>query len=780
MPIKRPKYAFRVGQVFDIQAVRHSFSKSWPSSEEPTDRRPEPQYLFQRQRDDSPLPISEPELDRLIFNREFRALSDGETKSRAVGIGPNGPRDKWAPVRKFWCERYDEGPVPHSKASLNRFIQKILDEWKDRPELPTITPACWTLRGWVKTRGVPGSRPMTVMERRPPNSRKISSKLRKRIMEWAVAWFWSARPRDRMDAQAKIVRMISFLNRRALKANPDAAPIEIPDYSTTCRHILKAERKQTWAAKNNEKAAYRRYNGVHQGLTATRLLEKVVIDGTRGDQHLALAIDDETLEPVGRPTVQFAICVRTRVLLAVTVTFEDPSLYTAMAVLKRMVLPKVDLIAARPDLRETLEPHGKPGAVVLDNAWEEVGKTAQDALEDAHIDVIWADKDDPEFKAIGERAIGTFSRKLFHKAPGGIPYPPYILRKMNLDPLKTAVMTSSDLEERVLDAIDDYHRQKHDGLGGLAAIEMWQRESQIHGIETLSDPEFLDSAFAEVFDVSITREGVLLERTRYHDELNTTLLLERLAPLEPGHHRRTTIRARAKAKRPTADLTVLYVWNHRDQEYVRLPAKDAHHLLGMNRQQRILYKTFAESAGLPFNTDEDKARARLRVIEELERKLPGELLRTKRKQRQLLAPPPQHIIGTSLRVQTLTPSPTGMNDLQVPVTYGSRAGDGMPSRGPRRGGKRATAKSQRTRNERSSARKTAEEALARAQQSGGPAHGFVPSSEPISQRNCPDRPEGATQKAFTLKDDASDFLRRLQEQGWGAGSSAAKRQNKGE
>lgn len=775
MTIKRPKYAFRVGQVFDIQAVRHAFSRSWPSSDEPADRRPEPEYLFQRERDDSPLPITEAELDRLIFNREFNALSDGETKSRAVRISPSGPRDEWAPIRKFWCERYDEGPVPHSKVSLNRFIQKVRDEWKDNPELPTIIPACWTLRRWVKSRGVPGSRPMAVMDRLPPKSRKIASKLGKRIMDWAVAWFWSARPRDRMDAQAKIVRMISFLNRRARQNDSDAAPIIIPDYSTTCRHIRKAERKQTWAAKNDEKAAYRRYNGVHRGLTATRLLEKVVIDGTRGDQHLALAIDDETLEPVGPPSVQFAICVRTRVLLAVTTTYEDPSLYTAMAVLKRMVLPKVDLIAARPDLRETLEPHGKPGAVVFDNAWEQVGKTAQDALEDAHIDVIWADKDDPEFKAIGERAIGTFTRKLFHKAPGGIPYPPNILRKMNIDPLATAVMTRSDLEERVLDAIDDYHRQKHDGLGGLAAIEMWQRESQIHGVETLSDPEFLDSAFAEVFDVSITREGVVLEGVRYHDELKTTLLLERLAPLEPGHHRRTTIRARAKAKRSTADHTVLHVWNHRDQEYVHLPAKDAHHLLGMNRQQRILYKTFAESEGLPFNTDEDKARARLRVIEELERKLPGEQIRAKRKQRQLLAPPPQHIIGTSVRVQTLTPSPTGMNDLQVPVTYGNRAGDGMPSRGPRRGGKRATAKTQKARNETSWAKKTAEEALARSQQSGGPAHSFASSSEPASTPNSSDVPVKATEKAFTLRGDASDFLRRLQEQGWGAGSSAAKR-----
>jgi putative transposase len=277
---------------------------------------------------------------------------------------------------------------------------------------------------------------------------------------------------------------------------------------------------------------YRRFNGVQPGLTATRLLEKVVVDDTRADQHLAIAIDDVTLEPMGRPIVQFGICVRTRALLSVTPTLEDPGLFTAMGGLKRIVLPKVDLIAARPDLRDALAPHGKPGEVVWDRAWQQTGVSAQDALEDAHIDVTWADIEDPEFKAIGERVIGTFSRKLFHKAPGGIPYPPYILRKMGIDPLRTVVLTMSLFEERILDAWDDYQRQPHKGLDGMAPIEMWQRDSQIHGIEILPDPEFLDSAFGEVFDVSITREGVRVGGTRYHDPLKYHIAIRATCPVD--------------------------------------------------------------------------------------------------------------------------------------------------------------------------------------------------------------------------------------------------------
>lgn len=776
----RPKYLFSIKQPVAIHKVRHSFSKCWPSSDDPQDHRPEPEYLFLRERDESPYPISESELDLLIFNREFTTLSEGEAKSKTVRISPSGPRDKWAPVRKFWCERYDESPVPHSAASLKRFVKEVCDVWGERPEFPKIIPCPWTVRGWVKTRGVPGSRPLCVMDRHLPDSRKIASKLKTKIMNWAVAWFWSAEQRDRKDAHAKIVRVASFLNRRALLRDPRATKIKIPDYSTLCRHISDAESKTTWGAKHGEKPAYRRFNGVQPGLTATRLLEQVVIDDTRADQHLALAIDDITLEPVGRPTVQFGICVRTRALLSVTPTYEDPSLFTAMGGLKRIVLPKVDLIAERPDLRDTLAPHGKPGCVVWDRAWQQTGKSAQDALEDAHIDVTWADIEDPEFKAIGERVIGTFSRKLFHKAPGGIPYPPYILRKMGIDPSRTVVLTMSLLEERILDAWDDYQRQPHKGLAGMAPIEMWERDSQIHGIEILPDPEFLDSAFGEVFDVSITREGVRIDGTRYHDPLNTTLLLERLAPVTVGHgRRRTSIRARAKAKRNPATPTILNVWNHRDQEYVQLPAKDGYHLLGLNRQQRILYKNFAKAEGLPYNTDEDKARARLRVVEMLERDLPGRSIEAKRKQRQLLAPPPQHIIGTSVRVQTINPSPSGTNDLQIPTTYGNRAGDGKPSKGNRRGGKRATAKALKTRKANSWAKRTAEEAVARTQQLGGPVTGFRRPPNVISKPNSPPI-VGATQKAFTLRTNAPDFLSHLESSGWGPGSSAVKRPSKGE
>jgi hypothetical protein len=212
---------------------------------------------------------------------------------------------------------------------------------------------------------------------------------------------------------------------------------------------------------------------------------------------------------------------------------------------------------------------------------------------------------------------------------------------------------------------------------------------------------------------------------------------------------------------------------------VQLPAIDGYHLLGLNRQQKLLYKNFADAEGLPYNTDEDKARARLRVIEMLEHDFPELSIQAKRKQRQLLAPPPQHIVGTSVHVQTINPSPSGTNDLQVPTSYGNRAGDGKPNKGNRRGGKRATAKALKTRKAHSWAKRTAQEAVARTQQLGGPATSFSRSPKANSTPNSLPI-VGTTQNAFTLRTDASDFLSHLKSSGWGAGSSAVKRRSKGE
>jgi hypothetical protein len=69
MRAKLPKYAFWVKQVVEIQNLHHFFpGPGHPRTTQ--DHRPKPE--FPRERDESPFPIPESELDRLAIDREFR------------------------------------------------------------------------------------------------------------------------------------------------------------------------------------------------------------------------------------------------------------------------------------------------------------------------------------------------------------------------------------------------------------------------------------------------------------------------------------------------------------------------------------------------------------------------------------------------------------------------------------------------------------------------------------------------------------------------------------
>ncbi|MEW6451375.1 MAG: hypothetical protein AB1490_12030 [Pseudomonadota bacterium] len=770
---KQPKLRFRRGQTVEIEGVRHTFQQAWPSSVDPDDFRPEPEYLFLRERDHSPSQMGEDKLDFLISVQQFRTLSAAEARGKLRPVAPTGPRDPLAPVRKFWCERYDESPCPWSKPALDAFIENVCEIWKERPEFPSqFIPKCWTLKRWVKERGVPGDRPLAAMDRKEPPERQTFPDRLEKIINSAVAWHWSARHREKWDAYKKVCLLVLYLNRRARRKDENAEQMPVPHHSTIYRRIDDAESHPTWSAKNGEHSADKRFNGVRPGLSATKLMETIVIDATSAD--VLLALDRHKMEIVGRPNFEVAFDVKTRAIVGGTITFEEESLYTKMAVLKRVLLPKTDLIAARPDLKDTLEPYGKPGTVVVDNAWAQVGKSFQDALEDVHIDLVLAPIETPEYKAIVERGIQTVSNKLFHKAPGGVPFPPHLLRKMGIDPSETVVMDLHVIEELFLDAIDDYNRQPHDGLDDVAPIEAWRRECQIHGIEIIEDVDFIEDALAEVFDVSITREGVLLQDVRYHDETKTGLLLERLAPRDPGHRRRrTTIRARAKAKRDPGDLTKIRVWNHVDREYVRLPAVGQEYLFGLNRQQNKIYKDFAKNEKIPFNTDEDKAKARLRLIRKLEAALPGATQSARHKHRQLFGPAPRTVAGTRVVVQTVQPRHDGMGAPFVPSDYGKRTGDAMPSVGIRRGGKAATRKSVRTHREKSSALKAAEAAVERTKSYDGPG---ASSPKDVEREHHAGPAFKSPTDAFGQAKDPQQFVNELRKKGWGQGSSGTAHQ----
>ncbi|MCW2282586.1 putative transposase [Rhodoblastus acidophilus] len=698
------KHALKSGDVYELDGVRYVYNQSFaaPEGTAPEDWAELNEYLFLRERDGVRLQLTERRLDELIYDRLFKPAKEGKSLPRP--LPPDGPKDPKARMRQFWCERYDEIQPMKSDASLKAFVEDVIAKYKNDAEFqgfpgyPEKIPHYWSICDWVEKRGYPGCRPLYLMCSKR-SGRNHFPRVVEDLINEAIVWYWSGTTRDRVSAHIQIKEAIRQLNKKA--EQDGGKPLPVLAYSTFCRRVFESENRATWGAKYGEKAAIARFDGTNPLPEAKRILHVVLIDSTTVDTHLVLGDD---LLPLGRPTVNFAVDLYSRALLAIFLTFEQPNLHMAMATLKRVLLPKLDLMNAFPEMRVTLEPYGTPSIVVVDNAWAQAGHSYRDACADMGIDLRFAPIHTPQAKPYVERIVDTFHRLVFHKAPGGIPYDTKVLRKLGFDPQKTQVLDINELWERVIEAMNVYHLKEHDGIG-VAPIIAWRASALVHGIDVCPNPDHLEAAAGEVLEASLTRQGIKLEGVVYHDQRTVTHLMDRLAPIDSlKSKRRTSQRARVKIKRNPADLTVIHVWNRRDEEYVPLPADNANFLMGLTKTQAKTIKIMAEQAGLPFDTDVECCKARVQLIQRLEDAKPQWLKdEEKKRQRILLADRPGLISGSILRVAAAPARHDGMapiideSGVHVPIDHGRRAGGGEAVKGSRRGGKAATRKATATR-----------------------------------------------------------------------------------
>jgi putative transposase len=781
------KHRLQSKAIYNIQDVSYEFDQTFiaPDGTPPEEWGERNEYQFLRVCDRVRLLLNENQMDLLFLNRQFKAALPGNRKPQPVP--PDGPEDPEAPRRQFWCQRYDEVMPWNSQVSMDRFVEDIKERFKENAEFKHLVidpPDAWSVRRWAHERGHVGWRPLFLMGRKDAGTRRHFPQRVEQMLRTALAWYWSELARNRRNAHDRLKVVIPYLNKRAQRQGGSGLVLPLPSYQTFCRRVQGDERRQTWAAKYGERAATARFDGVSELPAASRILHVVMIDSTTADTHLVLG---PKLIPMGRPTVNFVIDLYSRAILAIFVTFDGPNLHVAMATLKRALLPKLDLIAQYPDKKITLEPYGTPAIVVVDNAWAQVGQAYLDACADLNMDLRFAPIATPQAKAHVERFIGTISRLVFHKAPGGIPYDPRVLKALDFDPATTAILDIAELQERLVDAVHAYHLDLHDGIG-VAPIVKWRAGAVIHGIEACSDPDHIDAAAGEVGEATLTREGVKYKGRVYHDKRVVSHLLERLAPLDPLHSkRRSTVRARVKFKRIPGDLTAMSIWNHRDKEYVTLPARHAIFLTGMSESQYENIKAMAALANLPFDTEVECAKARTILIRRLEAAHPERRMDAARKQqRLLLADQPGVIFGSMVRVLTAPARHDGQAPVEdeagvhVPIDVGARAGRAAPVKGIRRGGAAATKKAQKTKTSKALA------AAEAAQTAAENAAGFSPVPPDLLTANSPlYRPVeiALPEKVSTERQAASGGNRRAEimakiqkAPGWGKGSTGPEKE----
>jgi hypothetical protein len=399
--------------------------------------------------------------------------------------------------------------------------------------------------------------------------------------------------------------------------------VEPPVAQTLTNWIYAARSHATVKSKWGITTANRQLRGRGSSLKAIAPLEVLVLDATVGDVWAVeeVQIDGSVKIVLKRPYIVWAMDLYSRMVLGMVLTFEPPSVATLMACLREVMKPNVELMQRFGDAKGATDGFGLWQWLILDNALENIGVSLQLVGDVVGFQVDYAPIRTPEYKPWIERLIRTMNSHL-HSLPGGIPYPPDILRAKNLDPRKGAKLRLKDIRSLMDHKIIEYHLDEHDGIG-MAPARRWTEGLIEFGRHTIDDARAMNLILGRYKSRTLTASGIEFDGHVFHDQVITTMLLNDLARRnrERGDGDQSAT-FRVHFFYDPMNVTSISVINEYTKEIVELPNSDEFYAAtvvsfafaaGERAKQAMANKV--------FHSREDRARFRMEYERELAAKL---------------------------------------------------------------------------------------------------------------------------------------------------------------
>ncbi|QXQ06233.1 transposase family protein [Sphingosinicellaceae bacterium] len=356
-------------------------------------------------------------------------------------------------------------------------------------------------------------------------------------------------------------------------------PYPIFSYDAFRRSCIALRGSDTVAARDGKEMVKSTMRGGGQPLTASRILEKVIIDHTPLGAFVVIDIERDIV--AGRPWLTFAIDVHSRAIVAWVITFRPPSYATVCETLRRMNLPKrppaVD--AERyPILKRIC---GKPTEIIVDNASEFTCHGMEDATKSAGISVRWCPIKSPTYRAVGERVNGTVERKMLEHLPGAAGT---ILEneRSGHDGQDYAAVTINEIEALCNKAIAELHTEINEGIGCQPALK-WQKSANRHGIDVMGDVRRfrLDTLDVQQ-NVRITKSGArMFNGLRYFCHAGVPRLIDNNLRFEPRRQAKVDASVVTKVKFDPENIAVVHAWDKTTKSYVELKCQNETYADGM-------------------------------------------------------------------------------------------------------------------------------------------------------------------------------------------------------
>jgi putative transposase len=391
--------------------------------------------------------------------------------------------------------------------------------------------------------------------------------------------------------------------------------IELPKLRTVQRELERIDKFVKDVLRKKTHHAARKHSAYYERPRPALPLEEVEVDHTTFDIRL---IDDESDLVFGRPDVITIRCRRTGMILGIGIGWEMPS-YAAFLEAVRHAFYEKDLTAF-PNVKSGWPCRGRFKRIYVDNALHFIGLNIQHAGNELNFEIVELRPGEPWLKGAEERLLGILNRKVAHLSPGTT-MSNVAERKEYAEALEQPVLTLKEFEAFLVKYIcDEFHWQKHDGLGPLRTlpdvpIRIWQNEISSVKIRDLPHPDTFAALAGDIDERTVQHYGIEWDHIIYQHE---DLIQIRIHPEHKegrGRHRGT----RYRVTRDPQDLGRIWVFDPYRKVRIEVPAVRADYAAGLTLQQhRVIVAHHLRTVGAFVDID-GLLRTRGAMLVEIER-----------------------------------------------------------------------------------------------------------------------------------------------------------------
>ena len=370
------------------------------------------------------------------------------------------------------------------------------------------------------------------------------------------------------------------------KLRPKELQLRMPSRSLVKHTIEKIDAFDSYCARHGRTAATKKFRTVLGHRTTNAPLERAEIDHTPLDLFV---VDDKTRLPLGRPWLTVCIDDYTRCILGIHIGFEPPSYLTVSKCLRQAFLPKANLNADFPNIKNAWNAHGVMGQLVVDNGLEFHSNSLENACYSLGMEIHYAPRKVAWFKGKIERFQGTLNRAISHGNPGTTFS--NIFEKDDYNPSKHAVISYSILKEIVNTWIVDVYHQKPHGVTKMPPAAMWQNSIAPEDILVPDDIAMLNAILGRSEQRQLTHKGIELYGLFYNSA--------ELTSLRRKHGDKLSVEIRID----TSDLGQIIVLSPFGNEIYKASALDAAYAKNLSKWQHDVCKRFAAIELQKFTPD---------------------------------------------------------------------------------------------------------------------------------------------------------------------------------